>query len=497
MFDLLRYGLLGLYLLLLLMVVTFGIHRLVLVYLYYKYRSKGPCYQDRFSELPNVTIQLPMFNEPFVAERVIKNCCQIDYPEDKLQIQILDDSTDDTARIVSSVVKGLATKGHNIVRIHRDNRHGFKAGALENGLKTATGEFIAIFDADFVPRPDIIQKTIHYFSNEKVGMVQVRWGHINRNHSLLTRTQAILLDAHFIIEHTARNRSKRFMNFNGTAGIWRRRCIEQSGGWQHDTLTEDLDLSYRCQMKDWQFVYLPDITAPAELPPEIQGFKGQQFRWTKGAIQTGKKILPQLLRSSLPWKIKLEAVFHLISPMNYLFISILILLLPVFRLHLLGFDKGLYYPPLIDFVLLVFGTCSTAIFYMCSQHKISSNWIGGIKYLPFLMALGVGIALNNSRGVLEAIFGKESDFERTPKYGMQADEDKHSWMAKTKGFARRNYFMAFIELAYGVYLSFCINLCLQQGMTAYFLLPFLVVFAIGYYYVGILTIYSTCFSLGK
>ncbi|MBL7106529.1 MAG: glycosyltransferase [Phycisphaerae bacterium] len=491
MFDMLNIVLSFIYLFLLLAVSVFGIHRLMLVCLFHKHRNNPPHYQNCFSELPNVTIQLPIYNEPYVAKRIITSCCNIDYPKDKLQIQVLDDSTDNTTDIAMSVVKDFVSKGYNIICVHRDNRSGFKAGALENGLETASGEFIAIFDADFVPQPDFLKKTIHYFTDNNVGMVQVRWEHINRNHSLLTHLQSVFLDGHFVIEHTARNRSKRFMNFNGTSGIWRRSCIEQCGGWQHDTLTEDMDLSYRCQLQGWQFVYLLDVTAPGELPPEIHGFKSQQFRWTKGAIQTGKKLLPSLLSSSLPLKIKLEAIFHMLNPVNYLFMSILILLLPIVRLNFLPIENNLYFPPILDFALLIIGTCSTSVFYMYSQKKTSCSWLKGISYIPFLMALGVGMGINNSKGVLEAILGRTSDFKRTPKYGVEAGKDTKSWTQKTGRLVDRNCFMTVIELAYAAYLSFCIYICLLQGFKMAFLLPFLIIFAFGFYYVAALTIYTS------
>ncbi len=490
LFDILSIVLSIIYLFLLLAVSVFGIHRLMLVFLFYKHRNHSPRYHNCFSELPNVTVQLPIYNEPYVVKRIITRCCHINYPKDKLQIQVLDDSTDTTTEIARSAVKDFAARGFNIICVHRDNRSGFKAGALENGLKTATGEFIAIFDADFMPQPDFLNKTIHYFTEANVGMVQVRWEHINRNHSLLTHLQSVFLDGHFVIEHTARNRSKRFMNFNGTSGIWRRSCIEKCGGWQHDTLTEDMDLSYRCQIQGWQFVFLLDVTAPGELPPEIHGFKSQQFRWTKGPIQTAKKLLPGLLSSSLPLKIKIEAIFHMLNPVNYLFMSILVILLPIVRLNLLSSENNLHFPPFLDFVLLIIGTCSAAVFYMYSQKTTSCSWLKEISYIPFLMALGVGMGINNSKGVLEAIIGRNSDFQRTPKYGVESLKDTKSWMLKTDSFVDKNWFVAVIELAYAIYLSFCIYICLTQGLKMVFLLPFLVIFAFGYYYVAVLTIYT-------
>src|SRR5205085_6120384 len=272
----------------------YGLHRYHLVHLYYKYRRNTPQAQACFRELPVVIIQLPMYNEPAVVRRVIDATCRIEYPRDRLEIQVLDDSTDETREWATQAVARWREAGFDIHHIHRTNREGYKAGALAEGLRKARGEFVLIFDADFVPPADILQKTIHYFTHPRVGMVQARWEHLNRDQSLLTKTQAILLDGHFVVEHGARSRSGRFMSFNGTAGMWRRSCIEEAGGWQHDTLTEDLDLSYRAQLAGWKFIFLPDVVTPAELPVDMNGFKSQQHRWTKGSVQTCKKLLPRI-----------------------------------------------------------------------------------------------------------------------------------------------------------------------------------------------------------
>ena len=288
----------------------YGLHRYVILFLYLKHRKNVPQITDHFQELPRVTVQLPIFNERYVVDRLLKSVKSIDYPRDLLQIQVLDDSTDDTAAYTREQVELLKAEGFDAEWRHRIDRTGFKAGALEAGLATATGEFILILDADFLVPSDILRKTIHHFTNGRVGMVQTRWGHLNRNYSLLTRAQALFIDAHFVIEQVARSRSGRFFNFNGTGGIWRRTCIEDSGGWKHDTLTEDLDLSYRAQMRGWQFVYRNDVVTPAELPVEMNGFKSQQHRWAKGSIQTCIKLLPSLWSSKLPWWIKVEGTAH-------------------------------------------------------------------------------------------------------------------------------------------------------------------------------------------
>jgi len=330
-----------LYVLLMGTVVLYGFHRYLLIFLYYRHRHKHPSPQGHFQDLPSVTVQLPMYNEEFVAARVIQATSALDYPRDKLQIQVLDDSTDPTAAIASECVRRLSQAGHNICYLHRSDRTGFKAGALAAGMSAATGEFIAIFDADFVPEPDFLLRTIHYFTDRSVGIVQTRWGHINRDSSLLTKGQAMFLDGHFIIEHGARNRSGRFMAFNGTAGIWRRSCIADAGGWQYDTLTEDLDLSYRAQLRGWKFVYLPQMVSPAELPPQVNAFKVQQFRWAKGAVQTAKKMLPSVFRADLPLKIKIEAFFQLTNWVVFpAMVLLTVLLVPALVIRLNPFQGG-------------------------------------------------------------------------------------------------------------------------------------------------------------
>jgi len=330
--EIVKVVLLAVYVTVLFMVALYGFHRYMLVYLYIKHRHNIYQPKGKFASLPRITIQLPMFNEDVVAERVIRHTCQIDYPLDRLEIQVLDDSTDGSADIARKACEEWAAKGYPIKYIHRENRVGYKAGALAHAMKEATGDFIAIFDADFIPPRDILHNVVDYFSDPKIGMVQVRWDHLNRDASLLTKGQAIFLDGHFVIEHTARNRSGRFMHFNGTAGVWRRQTIDDAGGWQHDTLTEDLDLSYRAQLKGWQFLYLPQFCAPAELPPEMIGFKQQAHRWTKGSVQTAIKLLPRIMRSrQLSYRIKLEAFFHLTNTIVYpLMVVLTLMMYPIF-----------------------------------------------------------------------------------------------------------------------------------------------------------------------
>ncbi|MBN1342199.1 MAG: glycosyltransferase family 2 protein [Phycisphaerae bacterium] len=478
------------YLVVLALVCVYALHRYQLVHLYYKHRKNTPKLAACFRDLPRVTVQLPMYNEQYVARRVIETTCEIDYPREKIEIQVLDDSTDDTVTIARETVERMRAAGHDVVYIHRDNREGFKAGALEEGLRIAKGEFVCIFDADFIPPPSILRETIDYFTDPKVGMVQARWDHINREHSLLTKTQAILLDGHFVIEHAARNRSGRFMSFNGTAGLWRKTCIADAGGWEHDTLTEDLDLSYRAQMKGWRFLFLPDLVSPAELPPEMQSFKQQQHRWAKGGAQTCKKLLPKILRSRLPLKIKTEAFFHLTSCTVYLYIVALTMMLyPAMKLRLSLFEEHeVLSNSLFGLSLFIIATCSPSAFYMCSQREIFRTWADKIKYLPFLMSVGIGISLNNARAAIEGFFGKPGEFVRTPKYGVDTAEDGR-WRGRAKTFRYRVKLQPYLELAIGVYLVWCVIMALRDPGTICGA-PFLVLFASGYLYVSLSTFYG-------
>src|SRR6266851_1547311 len=335
---------------------AYGVHRYFIIYLFLKNRKRATVPAGRFRQLPKVTVQLPIFNEVYVVERLLRSVSELDYPRNLLQIQVLDDSTDDTREVTATSVKELRQRGFDVQLIHRVDRTGFKAGALAVGLESAAGEFICILDADFVAPPDLLQRTIHFFTDPKIGMIQSRWGHLNRGYSLLTRMQAMFLDGHLLLEQTARSRSGRFFNFNGTAGLWRRSCIEEAGGWQHDTLCEDLDLSYRAQLAGWKFVFLPDVVVPAELPSTITGFHQQQHRWAKGSIQTARRILPTILRSSLPRHIKSEALFHLTNNSAYLLTVVLSLLLVpaiVIRQRL-----GVGWTFLIDVVLFLTSTGS-------------------------------------------------------------------------------------------------------------------------------------------
>jgi len=460
----------------------YGLHRYALVYMYYKNqknRTTEP--PNRFEELPRVTVQLPIFNEQFVVDRLVEAICKLEYPKDKLDIQVLDDSTDETVQVASAVVERYAALGNPISYIRRTNREGFKAGALANGMRTSKGEFIAIFDADFVPSEDWLLRVIHHFADTKVGMVQTRWTHLNRDYSFLTEVEAILLDGHFILEHGGRSRSKVFFNFNGTAGMWRRQAIEDGGGWQHDTLTEDTDLSYRAQLKGWQFRYVQDIECPAELPIEMTAFKTQQARWAKGLIQTGKKVLPRVFKSDIPWRTKVEAFYHLTANISYpLMIVLSTLLLPAMIIRSFG---GWFQMLLIDLPLFLASTFSISSFYLVSQKELlPGKWPRTFLYLPFLMSLGIGLTLTNTRAVLEALFGIKSSFKRTPKYRVQSKADR----ALGQKYRRRLGLVPWLELLVGSY--FAAMCWYAYSSENYWTIPFLFLFVLGYWYTGLMSL---------
>ena len=456
---------------------AYGIHRYVIIYLFLKNRKRASAPMTRFAQLPKVTVQLPIYNEVYVVERLLRSVSELDYPRELLEIQVLDDSTDDTREITAACAGQLRERGFNVQHIHRTDRVGFKAGALEGGQACAHGDFVCILDADFVPPPDLLKKTIDFFTDPRVGMIQTRWGHLNRQYSLLTRVQAMFLDGHLLLEQTARSRSGRFFNFNGTAGLWRRSCIEEAGGWQHDTLTEDLDLSYRAQLAGWKFIFLPDVVTPAELPVDMNGFKSQQHRWTKGSIQTCKKLLPTIWRSDLSLTIKLEATGHLTSNFAYLLLACLCVLL---HPSSGGPQSGWVRTFLIDIPIFLTASVSVAAFYICAQRELHPRtWMKEILLLPCLLALGVGLSLNNARAVLEAVFNHQSDFKRTPKYGI---ERKAQPWRKCKYMPLKSL-LPIAEMAFALYFGYFVWFALQHGQ--YLSLPFLIMFQGGFLYVSV------------
>ena len=466
----------------------YGMHRYQLVWLYYRHKKnavKDP--PSRFEQLPRITVQLPIFNEQFVIDRLIEACSRLDYPRERLEIQLLDDSTDETKDVAAAICERYRAQGLPIVYLHRTNRYGFKAGALDEGLKVATGEFVAIFDADFVPPPEWLLQVIHHFADPKIGMVQTRWTHLNRDYSFLTQVEAILLDGHFVLEHGGRSRSGVFFNFNGTAGMWRRNVIDEAGGWQHDTLTEDTDLSYRAQLVGWKFKYLPHVVCPAELPIEMTAFKTQQARWAKGLIQTSKKVLPRVFRSDANFHTKIEAWYHLTANLSYpLMIVLSVLLMPAM---IIRFYQGWFQMLLIDFPLFMASTFSISSFYLVSQKELfPGKWYKTFLYLPFLMSLGIGLTITNTKAVMEAIFGIKSAFKRTPKYRVQKRGEK-SQAAK---YRKRLGIVPWIELAIGCY--FAMTIWYAWTNENYFTIPFLLLFVIGYWYTGLLSLFQGRFE---
>jgi len=468
------------YFFVLIVLAVYGWHRYYLVYLYMRNRAKEPRPGPQLDPLPVVTVQLPLYNEMYVADRLIDAVCRIEYPRELLEIQVLDDSVDETCSIAELAVRRSALQGVDIKYFHRPDRTGFKAGALEAGLKVARGEFIAIFDADFVPTPDFLTRLMPHFSDRGIGMVQARWGHINQDYSLLTKIQSILLDGHFVLEHGGRNRAGRFFNFNGTAGMWRREAIDDAGGWQHDTLTEDLDLSYRAQLRGWRFVFVSDLIEPAEVPVEMNAFKSQQHRWAKGSIQTCRKLLPTIFRADIPFGVKIEAFFHLTANFNYPLMCVLSVLM--FPAMVIRYNMGWYEMLLIDVPLFFAATFSVCNFYMVCQREIHRDWRARLKYLPFLMSIGIGLCINNTRAVFEALFDKQTDFARTPKYRIEGDADE--WVGKK--YRQSVALQPLMELALGLYFTATVFYALANQI--YGTVPFLVLFQIGFLYTGLLSL---------
>ncbi len=478
--TLLENVLLAIYYLTLGSLAIYGSHRLVLVALYYRYRRRLNPSVAEPANWPMVTVQLPLYNEMYVATRLIDSVCRLEYPRDRLEIQVLDDSTDETSKLVSERVQHYLSEGFRIHHLHRTHRHGFKAGALAAGLAKARGDLLAVFDADFSPRPDFLEQTVPHLTDPGVGMVQARWEHINRHYSLLTRIQAILLDGHFVIEHAARHASGRFFNFNGTAGIWRKEAIVDAGGWQHDTLTEDLDLSFRAQLRGWRFIFLPAVTAPAELPVDIHAFKLQQFRWAKGSIQTARKLLDTILRSSVSTPIKVEAVIHLTSNVCYpLMILLSLLMFPAMYLRRDADPRMLL---LLDLPIFLGATGAIVLFYAVSQMVGGADARRNLGTIPSMMGMGIGLAVNNTRAVFSGLLRDGGEFQRTPKYRIETRTDP--WLGKRYHACRTN--TAIVEAVLAGYLILCFTVACSLGM--WLSLPFLYLFLHGYCYMTYLTL---------
>lgn len=471
---------LSLYFVALAILFVFGAHGYLMVYLYKKYPSPIRRRPRLPRRCPLVTVQLPVFNEYYVVERLIKAACAIDYPRRCLEIQVLDDSTDDTVEVSRRWVEYFRAQGFDISLLARNERRGYKAGALREGLAVAKGEFIVIFDADFVPPRDFLRRTLPYFEDERVGMVQTRWGHLNNDFSMLTRAQAIGLDGHFVVEQAARHRAGFFINFNGTAGVWRRLCIEDAGNWADDTLTEDLDLSYRAQLRGWKFHFLQDTVCQSEIPSDVAALKSQQFRWTKGAIETAKKILPLLWHAKLPLAVKLQATIHLTNNLVFPFILIVALLnLPLLLIKNSGHDYRLYFAITSVFAAAFFGSF---LLYLTAQKEAYPDWRRRLLYFPIFMAGSMGLSVNNTRAILQGLLNRRSEFLRTPKYRIESSRDHFFG----KRYHRRAYFSGAWE---ALLMSYCFcSVVLALHYEEYAALPFQMLFCFGYGFVAVLSL---------
>lgn len=478
------FTLAGIYALVLVLLSIYGSHRYTLLWRWFKTRRQPQLPARRYddAELPGVTVQLPLFNERYVVEALLDAVCALDYPKDRLQIQVLDDSTDDTTMIAAECVAAWRNRGVDVVLLHRTDRTGFKAGALDAGLKSAKYGIVAIFDADFRPESDFLRRSVHHFSDPRVAVVQGRWGHENAEDSALTRVQAMLLDGHFLVEHPARARTGRFFNFNGTAGLWRLDAIADAGGWHAETLTEDLDLSYRAQLRGWKFVYDPDLVVPAELPVEMNAFKTQQHRWAKGSIQVMRKVLPSVLRSDQPFHVKSEAFLHLTGNMAYPLMAVMCLLtLPmlVARTRLADGTIGM----IVDAMLFLTATASVIAFYAIGQFAGYKDWKSRVLAMPALLAVGIGLTVNQTKAVLEALLGHQSEFVRTPKFAVKAGG---SWGSRLYRGSRG--LVAFAELVLAIYFTVSVLYAVSEGLWGS--IPFLLIFVGGFWYVSLMSFFQ-------
>jgi cellulose synthase/poly-beta-1,6-N-acetylglucosamine synthase-like glycosyltransferase len=465
------------------LLTVYALNSWILSALFLRHRKESPP-PPPSGRFPKVTVQLPIFNEALVVKRLVEAAARLAWPHDRLQIQILDDSTDDTTAIAQACVDAYRAQGLQVELVHRTERHGFKAGALKEGLKSASGEFIAIFDADFVPEPDWLRKTVPYFLDRpSLGMIQTRWTHLNRDYSLLTRAQAIALDGHFMVEQTARNRSGFLMNFNGTAGVWRKQCITDAGGWQADTISEDMDLSYRAQLRGWQCLFLPHVSAAAEIPPQLAAFKRQQFRWAKGSIQCLKKLAWPVAQARLPLVVRGQALVHMSTYLVHPLLLVLLLAsLPVMLLA--GRLHG-------SLGLLGLVSLGPPLMYAISQRELYPHgWLKRYAAMPGLMLLGSGVALNNTRAVIEALLGVSNVFQRTPKFHIQARSDR--WIGSSYALPLDGTVLG--ELALAVYAMATVAIALWQGNV--YAVPFLLLYVASFSYVGLLGLWDARRDLG-
>jgi cellulose synthase/poly-beta-1,6-N-acetylglucosamine synthase-like glycosyltransferase len=454
-------------------IFIFSIGQAYLIYSYLKSKKKEDVIPVLPRDIPKVTVQLPLYNELYVVERLIESVCKLNYPQNRIEIQVLDDSTDHSLELTKKIIAQKQALGFDIVHITREKNIGFKAGALQNGLNLSKGQYIAIFDADFLPEADFLQKLIPYFNQAQIGMVQSRWGHINQNYSLLTKVQAFGLDGHFTIEQTGRNHANLFLNFNGTAGIWRKTCIEEAGGWQHDTLTEDLDLSYRAQLKGWQFQYVENVVSPAELPVESNALRSQQHRWTKGAIETSKKMVKEIWKANIGIPKKIFGTLHLMN--SYVFIFVLltsILSVPILYIKSQDIIPAIYFQLLSVFLL---GFVIVSIFYLVASRSKKENLGLFAKLFPLFLSVSMALSFHNSIAVLEGLFGFKSDFIRTPKFNITKLKENFKANIYVKPSLSKAFY---VEVLLSIY--FFIGLYLAFVLQDFALFPFHLMLFIGF-----------------
>ncbi len=466
-----------LYTLISLLMAIYGLNSLYLVWLYRRsQRSRPP--EPRLVSFPRVTVQLPVYNERYLVRRLLAAVSALEYPQDLLEIQVLDDSTDETSILLDEIIQEYRQGGLQILHLQRHHRKDFKAGALAEGLRTARGEYLAIFDADFIPPADFLLKTLPWFADTQIGCVQGRWAHVNRGFSLLTRLQAMSIDGHFIVEQAARSQHGLFLNFNGTGGIWRRACIEQAGGWTADTLTEDLDLSYRAQLNGWRIAYLPELAVPAEIPAQMQAYKRQQARWAKGSMQTTRKLLGPLLRSSQPWGVKLQGAIHLTG----YFVHLLIL-----AALILAFPMSVLHSPLLAWTpVLMIAALGPPLLFLTAQAPNGPNFWERLSLIPMLIFLGIGLSINNSRAVLAGLLSKQTgEFARTPKFAIQRPGQR--WETSNYALAQEGW--VWLELGFGLLITLAFWMSIRQSNWGF--LPWLMLYAGGFGYVAAVTLMQT------
>ncbi len=485
------YVIIIIYLLNTLLMFIYGLHYYLIAYLYYRKKKERILDSEPLLEgdFPKVTIQLPIFNELYVAERLIRKVMAINYPKDRFEVHVLDDSIDETQDICKKLVAEYQKSGYRIEYLHREDRVDHKAGALREALAKAEGDYITIFDSDFLPPEDFLLKTLPHFSNSDIGMVQTRWGHLNQDYSILTKAQSLAIDSHFVLEQSTRSDYGLWLNFNGTAGVWRKSCIEDAGNWQGDTLTEDLDLSYRAQLRGWRFIFLQDVVSPAELPVEMTSYKAQQFRWAKGSLQTAIKLIGQVIRSPYPLRKKLEGIIHL----TYYSVHPLMLFNLLWTLPLISVQHRFFqdfslmgYPvaTLIGMVFMILGTSAPSFFLLYTQRELTGSWTKRLRWLPYMFLAGLGIAIHITKAFLEAVFRKKSSFIRTPKFDISVTRN---------GWFRKQYtipidFITVLELAAAVYAMIVTYYAFSYGIPLAATFPIL--FAISFSYVGLTAIFQ-------